>query len=105
MRALIVLALLLAAASCDVIEAGRIESAVLDALAADQRTSSSTFEVSYQGEGKVVITGEAGTPAEVDAVTEIAKSVEGVTLVVNNCHVEERGSGMIQDEVIPSPFL
>ena len=108
MRRVVLVLLVLGAAvtaACDVLESSRIEGAVLKALAADSRTGSYEYQVSYQGDGQVVITGEVSNPAEVDAVTEVALGVDGVTLVVNNCHVEEHGSGLIQDEVVPSPFF
>jgi len=97
--------LLLAAVSCDVMQATRIEKAVVKALADDPRTAQYTFEVSYQGDGEVLITGELFKPEEADYVTEVALGVQGVTRVLNRTHVEEFGSGMLQDEVVPSPFL
>lgn len=83
----------------------RVEQAVTKALAADSRTASYEFEVSYEEGGKVLITGEVFSAAELDAISEIAKGVAGVSEVVNNCKVEEPGSGMLQDETVPSPFL
>jgi len=97
--------LLIAAAGCDVMQSARIEQAVVKALAADPRTAEYTFEVSYQGDGDVVITGEIFKPEEADFVAEIAMGVKGVTHVTNRVHVEEFGSGMLQDEVVTSPFL
>jgi osmotically-inducible protein OsmY len=92
-------------AGCDIIKGTQVEQAVVKALAADQRTSSYTFEVNYDGSGTVTITGELFKPEDMDAVTEIAKAVKGVTTVVNKCHVPEPGSNMMQDTVINEPYL
>jgi len=97
--------LALAALSCDVIKATQLEQAVVQALKDDPRTAEYSFEVSRQDDGQVLITGTVYQPAEVDYVTEIAKSVEGVEMVLNRVAVEETGSGMIQDEVVNTPFL
>ena len=108
MRTIILLAAVSAIAllsACSVMQATRVEQAVVKALAADSRTSSYKFEVSYQPGGKVLVTGEVFSAADIDAVSEIAKGVTGVTEVVNHCKVEEQSSGMIQDETVPSPFL
>ena len=90
---------------CDVVESSRIEQAVVKALQDDARTAEYTFEVSYQGEGQVLITGTIFQPEESDFVQEIALSVEGVTMVLNRVAVEEHGSGLMQDEVVTTPFL
>jgi len=97
--------MMVAATGCDVMQSSKIEQAVVKALAADPRTAEYTFEVSYQGDGDVLITGEIFKPEEADYVTEIAMGVKGVTHVTNNVHVEEFSNGLIQDEVVPSPFL
>lgn len=86
---------------CDILAASRVESAVKKALGADPRTASLKFEVACEEGGAVSITGEVDTDAELAAVKEIAAKVPGVTSVVNNCHVKEEGSGMIQDDVAP----
>jgi len=91
--------------SCDIIAGTKLESAVKKALADDPRTSSYSFEVSLQDDGSVLITGEIYKPDDFAAVTEIAKSVEGVERVTNRTRVPEEGSGMVQDHVVPSPFL
>ena len=106
-RYFIYIAALLAvlAASCDIMASTKIEQAVVKALASDPRTAEYTFEVSYQEEGQVLITGEVFKPEEADFVTEVAKSVDGVTEVVNRVSVEEHSSGMLQDEVVNTPFL
>lgn len=96
--------LLLLLAGCDIVKGTQVEQAVVKALAADQRTASFEFEVSYE-EGTVTITGEVFKPEDVDAVTEIAKAVKGVSQVVNKCHVPEPGSNMMQDTVVNTPFL
>jgi osmotically-inducible protein OsmY len=97
--------MLISVAACDVMQSTQIEQAVVKALAADPRTAEYTFEVSFQGDGEVLITGEIFKPEEADYVTEVAMEVKGVTHVLNRVHVEEFGSGMLQDEVVPSPFL
>ncbi len=98
--------LLLLLASCSIIKGTQIEQAVTKALADDSRTASYKFEVSCDDNGEVTITGELYKPEDLDAVTEIATAVKGVTSVVNKCHVPDQGSGgMMQDEVINSPFL
>lgn len=102
---LVLLLLVLGCAACAIAKSAKIEKAVLDALAADSRTASYKFEVSCDDAGVVLITGELYAPHEFDAVTEIASAVPGVTAVTNNCKLEEQGSGMIQDETVPSPFL
>lgn len=92
-------------AACDVMESTRIEQAVVKALNDDSRTAEYTFEVSYKGDGQVLITGTVFKPEEADYVQEIALTVEGVTLVLNRVAVEEFGSGMLQDEVVVTPYL
>lgn len=99
--ALVALALL----GCDVMESTRIEQAVVKALKDDARTAEYSFEVSYQGDGQVLITGIIFQPEESDYVQEIALSVEGVDKVLNRTNVEEHGSGLMQDEVVNTPFL
>lgn len=101
LRCVLALACLAALCGCDILAASRVESAVKKALGADSRTAGLKFEVAYQDGGTVAITGEVETPEELAAVKEIAEKVEGVTSVVNNCHVKEEGSGMIQDEYVP----
>jgi len=86
-------------------ESTRIEQAVLKALADDAQLTQYTFEVSYQGEGRVQITGTVYTTEEVDKVMAAASAVEGVEQVLNRVTVEEYGSGMLQDEVVVTPFL
>ncbi|MCH7472981.1 BON domain-containing protein [bacterium] len=105
MREILLILLLASLAGCEIIASSNLESAVLDALREDPRTMATAFEVSHQGEGQVFITGEVSSLIEADAVTEIALAVEGVSKVVNNCHVEEFSSGLIQDEYVRSPFL
>jgi osmotically-inducible protein OsmY len=90
---------------CDVVQSTRIEQAVVKALKDDARTAEYDFEVSYQGDGQVLITGTIFQPEESDFVQEIALSVEGVDKVLNRTHVEEHGSGLMQDEVVNTPFL
>ena len=92
-------------AGCSMIKSTQIEQAVTRALADDQRTASFSFEVSCDDNGAVTITGEVYTPGDIDAVTEIAKAVEGVTAVNNRCHVPEESSGMMQDTVVNTPYL
>jgi osmotically-inducible protein OsmY len=106
-RYFIFIAALLAvlAASCDIMASTKLEQAVVKALAADPRTAEYTFEVSYQEQGKVLITGEVFKPEEADYVNEVALTVKGVTEVLNHVSVEEFGSGMIQDEVVVTPYL
>lgn len=96
---------LILATACDVMESTRIEQAVVKALAADPRTSEYEFQVSYQGEGQVLITGTIFKPEEADFVTEVAMGVEGVEMVLNRVNVEEFSSGMLQDEVVVTPYL
>ncbi len=105
MRAIALILIVLTLAGCDVIKSTQLEQAVVKALAGDDRTKSYSFEVSHQDEGEVLITGEVYSAAEIEAVTEIASAVDGVTKVVNRCKLEETGSGMMQDSVVPSPFL
>jgi hypothetical protein len=93
--------LLLFATSCDMMKNSQLEQKVVKALAADPRTKSFDFEVSVKAPGEILITGEVFVPADIDAVTEIAKAVPGVTTVQNNCKVPEESSGMMQDTVVP----
>lgn len=86
---------------CDMLKNSQLEGAVAKALAADPRTKDYKFEVSLQNPGEVLITGEVYTAEEIDAVTEIASGVEGITSVVNRCKVPEESSGMFQDTVVP----
>jgi hypothetical protein len=86
---------------CDLLKGSQVEGAVIKALGADPRTSHYKFEVSAQDSGEVVITGEVSTPEEIDAVTQIASAVEGVTSVVNRCKLPEESSGMMQDTIVP----
>ena len=107
MRTLLALSLglfvLATAAGCDMLKQTNVETSVTQALGADPRTKDYKFEVSVQSPGEVLITGTVGTAQEVDAVTEIAKKVKGVTKVDNRCKVEEPGSNMIQDETVDTP--
>src|SRR5262245_25889394 len=93
------------ASSCTLIESGRIEGKVKAALAKDERTQAYSFEIDYQGKGRVLITGTVWSAAELEAVAEVAAGVEGVEEVVNRCNIEEQGSGMLQDEVVVTPYL
>lgn len=103
--AVVVFAASFALTGCSVMESSRIEQAVLKALADDAQLAQYTFEVSYQGEGRVHITGTVYSPEEVDKVIALASTVEGVEQVLNRVTVEEYGSGLIQDEVVVTPFL
>lgn len=105
MRTALCLVACLLCAACSIIQGTQVEQAVLDALAKDARTSQYEFNVVRQDDGGVVITGKLFSPAEVDIVTEIAKTVKGVDKVINNCGVEEPGSNMLQDEYVNTPFL
>lgn len=87
--------------SCEMLKGSQLEGAVLKALATDPRTKDFKFEVSQQNPGEVLITGEVYAAADIDAVTEVAKQVKGVTSVVNRCKVPEESSGMMQDTVVP----
>ena len=91
--------------SCSIIQSTRLEQAIVRALADDQRTSAYSFEVSLQGEGRVLITGLVDTADQVAAVREVALTVTGVSDVINMVHLEEPGSGMLQDEVVTAPYL
>jgi len=99
------LALIWAAMSCSVLESTKIEKAVVQALAEDERTKAYTFDVSYQEGGTVLITGEVSSLATVDAITEIAMAVDGVDKVLNRCNVPEEGNGLLQDTTVPSPYF
>ncbi len=103
--AVVVLVASIVLTGCSVMESSRIEQAVLKALGDDSQLAQYTFEVSYQGEGRVQITGTVYTPEEVDKVMAVASAVEGVAQVLNRVTVEEYGSGLIQDEVVVTPFL
>ena len=92
------------ATGCDIMASTRVEQDVLAALAADPRTSQSTFEVSND-EGTVTITGEVYSLEEMDAVTEIAMTVEGVTKVLNRVSMPEESSGLMQDTVVNTPYF
>jgi osmotically-inducible protein OsmY len=105
MRFLAVIAICLAFTACSIITGAKVEQAVLDALAKDQRTSQYEFQVERQEDGTVVITGKLFKPEEFDAVTAIAKSVKGVDKVVNRCSMEEPGSNLMQDDYVNTPFL
>lgn len=90
---------------CDIMASSKLESAVLKALKDDPRTAQYTFEVSLQDNSTVLITGELLREEDKEVVSEIAKSVPGVTNVRNNCAVPEAPSDMMQDPVVNSPFL
>lgn len=105
MRTALCLTTCLLFAACSIIQGTQVENAVLAALAKDSRTSQYEFNVVRQDDGAVVITGKVFAPEEINAVTEIAKSVKGVDKVVNNCSLEEQGSNMLQDEYVNTPFL
>lgn len=95
---LILLGLALVLCSCDIMASSKLESAVVKALHADSRTREFTFEVSHEGEGRVLVTGEVDTPAQIDAVKEIAAAVEGVTSVSARIEVADNSSsGLMQD--------
>ena len=92
--------------SCDLMQSSKIESAVVKALDADPRTGEFSFEVSHEGAGKVLITGEVDNPAQVDAVKEIAAAVAGVTEVTTRITiVDNSSSGLMQDDVVNTPFF
>jgi hypothetical protein len=95
---LIVLPLLLA--GCEMAMGWKLEQAVLDALAKDQRVAMSTFDVSATDEGVVTITGEVDVPEKLDVVTEIAKAVPGVTSVINNCTYPELVTNPVMDDTV-----
>ena len=90
---------------CDIIAKTQLENAVKKALADDPRTKQYTFEVSVQDDGSVLITGEIYKAEDSAIITEIAQAVDGVEKVVNRTKVAEEGGGMIQDHVVPSPYL
>ena len=100
-----VLLVLLIAASCSIISEAKLEQSVISALSADSRTSDYSFEVSVQGEGQVLITGEVDTAVQVAAVREVALTVDGVDAVINNVHMPEPGSGLLQDEAVTTPYF
>jgi hypothetical protein len=91
--------------SCSIIQSAKLEQAVVSALAEDRRTAGYSFEVSLQDAGQVLITGEVDTAEQVAAVREIAQGVSGVQAVINMVHVEEPGSGLMQDEVVTTPYF
>jgi len=100
---LAVFTLLLLASSCDVYKSWKLENDVKGALAKDNRTAMSDFEVSVAGDGVITITGEVDNNEHLDAVTLIAKAVPGVKQVINNCTTPEPASnGMLDDTVTPS---
>lgn len=106
MRMLAVTLCVLLLSSCDLIASTKLEAAVKKALGEDPRTASSSFEVSHQGEGEMLITGEVMNGEVRAAVTEIAQAVEGVTSVLNRCIVPDNsGGGMIQDTVVNTPYF
>jgi GTP-sensing pleiotropic transcriptional regulator CodY len=99
----IIFVLLLAALvlSCELFAASRIENAVTTALKKDPRTASYSFEAALREDGAVAITGEVDMDSDLAVVAEIASKVPGVKSVINNCHVREESSGMLQDDVVP----
>ena len=105
MRTLVIFLCMLLLASCDLIAATQLEQAVVKALADDPRTASSSFEVSNQGDGEMMITGEVASDVERAAVMEIAQAVEGVTKVLNRCSIPDTGGGMLQDTVVVTPYF
>jgi len=96
--------LLLLVCSCDIIASTQLEQAVVKALAGDGRTKSGSFEVSHHGGGRVLITGEVDNDEMKAAVGEVARAVEGVTSVINQCSLPEHDSGLMQDTVV-TPYL
>jgi osmotically-inducible protein OsmY len=94
--ALLMLALLLS--SCDIMASSKLEGAVVKALHADSRTKEFTFEVSHEGEGRVLITGEVDTPAQIDAAKEVAAAVEGVTSVSARIEVADNSSSSLMQD-------
>ena len=105
MRYLVVPLCIVILASCDLIASTQLEQAVVKALGADPRTGASAFEVSHQGDGEVLITGEVASDTERAAVTEVAQAVEGVTNVINRCKIPETGGGLLQDTVLVTPYF
>lgn len=97
--------IILLSSGCSIIHATRVESAVLKALKDDPRTSQYDFQVVYEEDGVVSIAGTVYGGDEVAAVAEVAGQVEGVEKVINQVHIEDGGSGMMQDTVVPSPFF
>jgi hypothetical protein len=93
---------LLLLAGCEMAAGWKLEKAVLDALAKDQRVAMSTFDVSATDAGVVTITGEVEVPEKLDVVTEIAKAVPGVTSVVNNCtYPDTIQNPLMDDSIVP----
>ncbi|MCB1221902.1 MAG: BON domain-containing protein [Planctomycetales bacterium] len=100
------LSVLLLQVSCDLLQASNIEKAVVKALHDDSRTGEFDFEVSYEGEGKVLVTGEVDNEGQIEAAKEVAGGVEGVTSVsVNISIADNSSSGLMQDGALNSPFF
>ena len=97
MLIVVALATPLLLAGCSVYQASKIESAVLEALAADEELSQFSFDVTYQDDGQVYITGEVFSPEQFDRVAIVAERVSNVAGVINKCSLPEEGSNMIQD--------
>ncbi|MCB1216018.1 BON domain-containing protein [bacterium] len=103
---LLLLSGLLLQASCDLVQASKIEGAVSKALKADDRTKEFAFEVSYEGEGRVLITGEVDNPGQIDAVKEVAGGVDGVTEVSVRIGITDNSSsGLMQDGALNTPYF
>ena len=103
---ILLLVLLTLACSCDVIKSTQIENGVVKALAGDSRTSDFTFQVSHEGDGRVLITGEVDTAEQIEAVKEIAAAVDGVADVSVRIGITDNSSsGLMQDTVINTPYF
>ncbi len=109
MRPILFILLLLAVlgqASCDVINATKLENAVTKALKDDSRTGEFEFQVSHEGEGRVLITGEVDTAEQIEAVKEIAAAVVGVMDVSVRIGLTDNSSStLMQDGVVNTPFF
>src|SRR5437773_11579800 len=93
LNSILVLAFLaLLASGCDIIKQTSVEQSVAKALNDDPRTKDYKFEVSLPSPGHVLITGTVGTLEEVDAITDIAQRVKGVTEGDSRRTVEQPGS-------------
>ncbi len=100
MRWLIIVLLIFFVSACGNFQSAGVVRHVKYALERDARTTQTSFEVIYQGEGEIVIYGNCSSGMERAAVTEIAREVRGVMVVVNNCIAPPTAEELIRDSLI-----
>ena len=99
MRWLFTIILILFVSACGNYQSAGVVRHVKYALERDARTALSSFEIIYQSEGEIVISGYVSSGEERKAVTEIAREVKGVMVVVNKCIAPPTAEEILRDSL------